>query len=332
MNLDFAPLHSRPAARIGCFALALASSISPAAGGLFQRTAPPPTDVPTIVRVQIYLDEILLGPGKIDGKVGTFTEQAVELFNQRYDLEPDNWWRVLRDAQRSVDAPFTTYRVRRQDFDFVGELPTEPAEQAMVDSMVYRSVAEFVAERFHTTERFLREINPEQNIDAISVGSTVNVPNVTPFRLEDVPVRHSFDALESFRDRVAYVDTEAKNVKIYARGKLIACFPVTPGEDRYIPYGDWQVEIMVTTPEFRYDKQMLEQGKRSEEFHRLPPGPNNPVGILWAGLNKSGIGLHGTNSPETIGRSRSAGCIRLANWNAIRLPGLIRPGTTVLVR
>ena len=64
----------------------------------------------------------------------------------------------------------------------------------------------------------------------------------------------------------------------------------------------------------------------------LPPGPNNPVGMLWAGLSKSGIGLHGTASPETIGRSRSAGCVRFANWDIVRLPTLIRPGARVWVK
>jgi lipoprotein-anchoring transpeptidase ErfK/SrfK len=42
--------------------------------------------------------------------------------------------------------------------------------------------------------------------------------------------------------------------------------------------------------------------------------------------------MHGTSDPETIGRARSAGCIRLANWDAIRLPSLIRPGASVEIR
>ena len=55
---------------------------------------------------------------------------------------------------------------------------------------------------------------------------------------------------------------------------------------------------------------------RTNDFHNIPPGPNNPVGILWCGLNKPGIGIHGTNNPETIGRAGSHGCIRTANWDA----------------
>ena len=88
---------------------------------------------------------------------------------------------------------------------------------------------------------------------------------------------------------------------------------------------------MVSTPTFRWDKQMLEAGKRGDTAYLIPPGPNNPVGILWAGLSKSGIGLHGTSSPRTIGRSQSAGCVRFANWDAIRLTNLVRPGAKVTV-
>ena len=89
---------------------------------------------------------------------------------------------------------------------------------------------------------------------------------------------------------------------------------------------------MITTPEFRWDKSMLDTGERSDEFFQLPPGPNSPVGIFWAGLSKAGIGMHGTALPHTIGRSRSAGCVRLANWDAVRLAQLVRPGATVEMR
>jgi lipoprotein-anchoring transpeptidase ErfK/SrfK len=89
---------------------------------------------------------------------------------------------------------------------------------------------------------------------------------------------------------------------------------------------------MMTTPTFRYDKQFLEEGIRGKEAFQLPPGPNSPIGIIWNGISKSGIGLHGTASPKTIGRSQSAGCVRFANWDAIRLPSLVRPGAKVIVR
>lgn len=303
-----------------------------ASGVLFQKTAPAPADVATIVMVQAYLDQILLGPGKIDGRIGTFTEQAVILYNQRNRLEPGNWWRLLREAQRAIGQPYARYTIRKEDLHHVGVVPEDPAQQQGLRYLSYRSLAEFVAERYHTTEAFLSELNPGVNLGSLAEGSTLQVPNVTPFKIEEVPPMKAFEPLDAFQERLAQVDTQAKCVKFFDRGRLIACFPITPGEEKYIPYGDWKVVTMVTTPEFRWDKKMLEEGKRGEEFYQLPPGPNSPVGILWAGLSKSGIGLHGTSNPGTIGRAQSAGCIRLANWDAIRLPALIRPGTRVLVR
>jgi lipoprotein-anchoring transpeptidase ErfK/SrfK len=91
--------------------------------------------------------------------------------------------------------------------------------------------------------------------------------------------------------------------------------------------GTWELRNMRRTAVWRYDQQLLDTGKRSENALNIPPGPNSPVGIIWNGLSRPGIGLHGTSDPETIGRARSAGCIRLANWDAIRLPTLIRPVT-----
>jgi lipoprotein-anchoring transpeptidase ErfK/SrfK len=49
------------------------------------------------------------------------------------------------------------------------------------------------------------------------------------------------------------------------------------------------------------------------------------------GLDKPGIGIHGTNNPETIGRAASHGCIRLANWDAVRVKDLISVGNTVII-
>ncbi len=76
---------------------------------------------------------------------------------------------------------------------------------------------------------------------------------------------------------------------------------------------------------------MLKHGERSGNFHMLPPGPNSPVGVIWIALNKKGIGLHGTGEPETIGRAVSHGCVRLANWDIVRLAQKVKPGVPVSI-
>ena len=63
----------------------------------------------------------------------------------------------------------------------------------------------------------------------------------------------------------------------------------------------------------------------------LRPGPNNPVGVAWLGLNREGYGIHGTAWPEDIGKTESHGCFRLANWNAAKLVRMVKLGTPVIV-
>ena len=61
----------------------------------------------------------------------------------------------------------------------------------------------------------------------------------------------------------------------------------------------------------------------------IPPGPANPLGTRWLGLNLDGYGIHGTNQPQSIGRAASHGCIRLRNEDMEELFRLVRPGDQV---
>jgi len=298
------------------------------------RTAPEPaaTDIDTITRVQIFLDESYFGPGKIDGGIGQFTRSAVAHYNFLFDLEPDNWHLVIQNARKAVREPYVDHTVTESDMTFVADVPTEPAEQAKLTLLAYRSIAEMIAERFHTDEKFLAKVNPGVDWARVRAGSVVRVPNVTPFCIEDLPKHRQFKPDERLSGRLVIVDTKQRLAAVWEGEKLIAMFPITPGQEKFIHRGEWTINIMVTTPEFRWDSQMLHEGKRGDVYYQLPPGPNSPIGVFWAGISKSGIGLHGTHSPHTIGRSESAGCIRFANWDAVRLSDLVRPGARVEMR
>ena len=49
-------------------------------------------------------------------------------------------------------------------------------------------------------------------------------------------------------------------------------------------------------------------------------------------LSKEHYGLHGTPEPQTVGKTQSHGCVRLTNWDALTLAGLVQKGTPVLFR
>jgi lipoprotein-anchoring transpeptidase ErfK/SrfK len=128
------------------------------------------------------------------------------------------------------------------------------------------------------------------------------------------------------------IDTTTNMLSVYDGEKLIAAYPVTIGsEQTKSPIGDWKVATIAKMPNFRWDQAMLQKGERSENFHLLPPGPNNPVGVVWIALNKKGIGMHGTAEPDSIGRSASHGCVRLANWDVVRLASKVAKGVAVSI-
>ena len=50
---------------------------------------------------------------------------------------------------------------------------------------------------------------------------------------------------------------------------------------------------------------------------------------MWIQLSRSHIGIHGTPSPEKVGRAQSHGCVRLTNWDALWLAEFVDPGVVV---
>jgi len=305
------------------------------------------------VRLQIFLDEEMFGPGVIDGKPGRFTTQAANSWNERNGHPIDSWLAVNTAARQAVPNPFAIAVVPEAVEEWLDTtLPADRAGQAKRRRMSYRSVAEFMAERYHTTLDYLIELNGVQVVRSLKQRDTLLVPNVTPFNIEKEVTGAKHERADVLSDRYVVVDTKSNQVRIFEGAPrpaiivedditdavirpneaLVASFPITPGQERFIEYGVWELRNMVEMPWWRFDQQFLDTGRRSENALNIPPGPNSPVGIIWCGTSRSGIGLHGTDHPETIGRARSAGCIRLANWDAIRLPKLIRPGATIEIR
>ena len=307
------------------------------------------------IRLQIFLDQENFGPGVIDGKPGRFTVLAVDAWNEVHGHPAGDLSAVMAAARKAVPNAFATAVVPEVATKWVNSgLSHNRSLQAKAKRMSYRSLAEFMSERFHTDVEFILDLNGSKSTWGVKPGGTLIVPNVKPFHIEAITgTRYEKDAVMS--ERHAVVDTKRNQVRIFEAAPsaiaiteeelitdkpvlvkpnlaLIASFPITPGKPQFIHKGVWKLNNSVEMPVWRYDQSLLDTGKRSNNALNIPPGPNSPVGIIWNGLSRPGIGLHGTSDPETIGRARSAGCIRLANWDAIRIPALIRPGATVEVR
>ena len=290
----------------------------------------PVYDETTSVRLQIFLDNSEFGPGKIDGRMGEFFGKALVAYKRAHGLPPGG----AVDAQllAQVPEPYTTYTIRPEDAQFIGDVASQPAEQAKLKALLYGSYLEFVAERFHSAEDFLRKLNRGIDLEQLKVGDTVRVPNVQPFEIEKLS-EHFVPANPAFAARQIVINIRENFLEVREHDKLVAEFPITPGSKTLpAPQGIWKILGIATLPWFRHDEGVLMHGVRTNDFYNLPPGPNNPVGILWMGLNKPGIGIHGTNNPETIGRAGSHGCIRMANWHVIELFDFAQPNTPVVIQ
>jgi lipoprotein-anchoring transpeptidase ErfK/SrfK len=289
----------------------------------------PVYDEETSVRLQIFLDNAEFGPGKIDGKMGEFFGKALVAYKKAHNLPPGG--AVDAELLAQVPQPYTTYTIRPEDEQFVGEVASRPSEQAKLKAMKYGSLLEFVAERYHAAEDFLRKLNPGMDLEQLKVGDTVNVPNFQPFEIEKLS-EHFIPANPAFATREIFINIRENFLEVREGDKLVAEFPITPGSKTLpAPQGIWKILGIATLPWFRHDEGVLMHGVRTNDFYNIPPGPNNPVGILWMGLNKPGIGIHGTNNPETIGRAGSHGCIRMANWDAARIKDLVSVGNKVTI-
>ncbi len=328
--------------------LALAFSFSVIAHAAAEDNVPAAGDgvMERLTRIQIFLDARDFGPGRLDGKWGEFTRKALARYLESQGKPvPEFGDTPPADLDLKIDesAPaFIDYTVTEKDVSSIGEVPDKPEQQAEQKAMPYTSVLERVAERFHSDPDFLKQLNPDAKADNIPAGAVLKVPNISPpFDLEEVAQRAGDEGGEKKSEGKAgegsgphiVIDVAEKMLEVRQGETLAAAFPITPGSDSLpAPEGDWKIDSITWMPWFRYDKKMLQEGERSDDAHNIPPGPNNAVGIAWIALNKKGIGIHGTNSPDTIGRSSSHGCIRLANWDAWKVGNMVPAGTAVTIK
>lgn len=319
-------------------------------------------EIEAATRLQVFLDRANFSSGRLDGHYGDFTLKALALYRQSRGEpaappppKPDRAPDLTGIDLASVGPAFMPYTVTEADARNVGPLPDAVKEKAKLKALPYRDLREAIAEKFHSDPKFLDQLNPGK-MKALKAGDQVRVPNVEPFELEAVkdlkpgsevaaPAANEIDdqpdAQTPNSNQLTEPPPAAMNVKVdvktnmlgvFEGDKIVAAYPVTAGsEQTALPIGEWKVRGVAKLPTFRYDEKMLQEGERSKDFLMLPPGPNNPAGVLWIALNKRGIGIHGTDDPDTIGRSLSHGCIRLGNWDIVRLAGRVKNGVPVSV-
>ena len=118
--------------------------------------------------------------------------------------------------------------------------------------------------------------------------------------------------------RLIVVSLEDRKLALLEDGQVKKIYPVAVGKPSSpSPVGTFTIERRVANPTYQHNGKIV------------PPGPRNPVGTRWMGLSKHGYGIHGTNEPNSIGKSASHGCIRMAKTDLEELYPLVAEGDTV---
>jgi lipoprotein-anchoring transpeptidase ErfK/SrfK len=295
---------------------------SPSTGVLGGPAAPPDTTTGSpaatpaaekTLRVQVLLDRAHFSPGEIDGKDGDNTRRALASYNRE------------RGAGTALEADATPhlvdYTIGAGDLagPFTPEIPEDMMQKGKLPALNYTSALEALAERFHSSPALLRSLNPQATFSR--AGERLRVPNV---HTGPPPGKAARVVVDGSGPWVAAMD---------AQGRALAVYPATAGSQHDpLPLGNWKINGVSRQPTFNYNPDLFWDAEEGHAKARIPPGPNNPVGVVWIDLSKPHYGIHGTPEPSTIGKTQSHGCIRLTNWDVEELAGMVAPGTPVVIR
>ncbi|MEP7354744.1 MAG: L,D-transpeptidase family protein [Acidobacteriota bacterium] len=270
------------------------------------------------LRAQILLDRANFSVGEIDGTLGSNSETALAGFRAQHKLPAgtgidQNVWQALNMDQMPV---LVAYQVTAADLKgpFV-QVPTNMLAKANLQHLGYANALEGLGEKFHIAPSTLRRLNPGKTFQR--AGEKLMVPNVR-------------EVLKTPAARVV-VSKSGKTVSVLDEaGAVLAQYPCTSGSEHDpLPIGEWKITGIARNPTYHYNPDLFWDAKPGQSKETIAAGPRNPVGLVWIDLSKEHYGIHGTPSPASIGYAESHGCVRLTNWDALELAGLVKPGTPV---
>lgn len=294
-------------------------------------------------RIQTLMARANFSPGLIDGKPGRKTKIALEQYQRAHGLDvtgtlDDGTLAALAETDSLAKSKSWTraYAITDADVALVtGPIPEDWNERAALERSGYADMEELLAERGWCAVELVRALNPDVEVNSLKAGDEVVLPDV---RVKALPklarvVINLTEKLVIGYGEPNEAKPEGDSVSAATPGPALFvthCSIARMAEKR--PVGELHVKVIATDPEYTFNPADWPEVDNVSSKLRIAPGPRNPVGVAWIGLDKPGYGMHGTVRPQDIGKTGSHGCFRLANWDAARLARAVKVGTVVEVR
>lgn len=263
------------------------------------------------VKIQTLLDRHHASVGAIDGGWGTHSKNALANFQRMKNLPAtgkmnQETWEALSHNSKDI---LVSYTITPEDVTTFNALPKDTEAQSKLSELGYESIQEKLAERFHMRIDYLTKINPNKKFIAGETITVVDTGSVFENGFTKVVINKATNTLTAYQDQT-----------------LVASYPATIGNTKKsVNTGTYTISNKVKMP--HYKATITKNNKKETAI--LPPGANNPVGVVWIGLNKSGYGIHGVSNPEIIGQLSSTGSVGLSNWDALEVFANVDENTAI---